>query len=323
MKGFSRPTLAGLAQFAVVVWATTAAAALGQDAVSQSGAASPSLTPLVNQALPGEQSLPTAPAMPGVAVPTPDQARQNVQQLLDFVAQRLPHQYDGDKDWGDTKKIWAGVRIRRDGLKLSTHRRWREVRHGLQTRYQIRFPGPADSPAPLAFDVRSVTPVLQLAPEIESPASPSSSAPNPPSGPITSATGLTGWLIECEAKTPLEFTARIERWNLGIQWYSIEVTGELTVRLRLRANLSSHLDYSEIPPAIVLDPVVEHASLHLDRFRVDRVSKVGGEVAEQWGEIAETVTKEIFLEDFNRKLPAKLNRTIDKHRDDLRWSFGL
>ena len=71
---------------------------------------------------------------------TSDQARATVQSLVDLAIRKTPHRYDGKKNWEKTKKIWAGVRFRRDGLKLSTHRRWRDVRHGLQTRYQVQAP---------------------------------------------------------------------------------------------------------------------------------------------------------------------------------------
>lgn len=226
---------------------------------------------------------------------TDEEARKTVQQLVDFVLPKLPREYDGDKHWGDTKRLWAGVKLRRDGLKLSTKRRWREVKHGRWTKYSVRMPGSASSPPPIKIDVRSVQPNL--------------------------IDGVpTGMLIATELRTPLDFSARIQRWNLGLHAYSIEISGHLNVRMTLQSTLNTYPDYSEIPPAIVVDPRVKTATLVLESFHVDRISKIGGEVAEQWGEIAEAVAKEIFLEDLNAKLPAKLNQAIDKKRDSLRWS---
>ena len=208
----------------------------------------------------------------------------------------LPHEYDGKKDWEKTKKVWAGVRLRRDGLRISTKRRWRELRHGRQTRYRVSFPGGPDSRPPVDATVRSVT--LSAESEAEKPS----------------------WVIDCELATPLDFAARVERWNLGVQLYSVEISGHMKIRLSLRGRLSSYPDYSVLPPAIVIDPVVDSAELHLDEVNVDRVSKIGGEVAETWGEIAEKIVEEIFLEDINGKLHAKLNKAIDKKRDRLRFS---
>ncbi|MCO8121164.1 hypothetical protein NHH03_05400 [Stieleria sp. TO1_6] len=257
------------------------------------------LTPLSSAAAPGTPSATTLSATEQLSA---QQARAAVQSLLNLALSKTPRRYDGDKHWGDTKKIWSGVRLRRDGLRLSTKRRWREVQHGLQTRYHVQFPdqpgGQPNAPLPLVAQVRSVQTV---------PANEQSSA---------------GWQIDCTLTTPLDFAARIERWNLGMQFYSVEVSGHMTVRMDVRARLSARPDYSDIPPAIVIDPKIELATLHLDALHVDRVSKVGGEVAEQWGEIAERIVKEILLDDFNEKLPATLNKSIDKHRDDLRLSLS-
>ncbi|QDV86767.1 hypothetical protein [Stieleria sp.] len=227
---------------------------------------------------------------------TSDQARATVQSLVDLAIRKTPHQYNGKKNWEKTKKIWAGVRFRRDGLKLSTHRRWREVRHGLQTRYHVQFPGDASAPRPVIAEVRQVTHCNG------------------------DASQRAGWTIECELATPLDFSARIERWNLGVQWYSVEVSGHMEIRLTVHGRLSSYPDYSVLPPAIVIDPTVTSASLHLDALHVDRISKVGGEVAETWGEIVEKIVNEILIDDINEKLHAKLNKAIDKKRDDLRFS---
>ncbi|WP_145390335.1 hypothetical protein [Stieleria neptunia] len=227
---------------------------------------------------------------------TSDEARATVQSLVDLAIGKTPHRYDGKKNWEKTKKIWAGVRFRRDGLKLSTHRRWRDVRHGLQTRYHVQFPGQASAPRPILATVRNVT------------HSSGDSAER------------AGWMIECDLATPLDFTARIERWNLGVQWYSVEVSGHMEIRLTVHGRLSSYPDYSVLPPAIVIDPTVTSASLHLAALHVDRISKVGGEVAETWGEIVEKIVNEILIDDINKKLHAKLNKAIDKKRDELRFS---
>lgn len=230
------------------------------------------------------------------SVMSSDQARQTVQTLVDMAITVVPHEYDGKKNWEKTKRVWSGIRFKRDGLRISTNRRWREVRHGLQSHYQVSFPGDASARAPVVATVQSV--VHLPGDDHQSP----------------------GWTIECELATPLDFSARIERWNLGARLYSVEVTGHMNVRMTLTGRLSSYPDYSVLPPAVVIDPTVTSASLNLESLHVDRVSKIGGEVAETWGEIAEAIVKEIFLEDLNGKLHHKINKAIDKKRDRLRFS---
>lgn len=227
---------------------------------------------------------------------TDEEARATVQSLVDLAIGMLPHHFEGDQDWEETKKLWAGVRLRRDGLRISTKRRWREVRHGRQTRYRVSFPGSESSRPPVTAHVRSVE---HLAGDGDR---------------------RSGWSIQTDLTTPLDFSARVERWNLGVQIFSVEISGHMKIRLTLDGRLSSYPDYTVLPPAIVIDPVVESATLHLDELHVDRVSKIGGEVAETWGEIAEKVVNEVLMDDINGKLHAKLNKAIDKKRDRLRFS---
>lgn len=229
------------------------------------------------------------------AFQTPEEARRTVQSLIDFALGLAPRSYDSDKHWDKRKKIWAGVEVHREGLRLKTKRRWRDVRHGRWTRYEVAFPGDESKPPPVAVTVRDVH-------------------------PETDDNGQVTWMIESHMTTPLDFSARIERWNLGAKWYTFTVTGHMRVSLTLTSTLTSGLDYSELPPAMVIDPKVTAARLTLDEFHVDRISKVGGEVAEQWGKIAEKVANEILIEDYNEKIVGKLNRSIEKHRDDLRIS---
>jgi hypothetical protein len=231
-----------------------------------------------------------------VPLPDSERARQSVQALLDLVVAKLPRKYDGDKRWQDTKKVWAGIKFRREGLRLETKRRWREVRHGLQARYEVRFRGAPDDPQPLEVNVRAVHPADRV------------------------ADGRGGWWIDLTLVAPLDFQARIERWNLGVQAYSIEASGFLHARTNLRVRLCVDPDYSTLPPGVIIDPHVESADLHLDFFQVDRVSKVGGEFAERWGRIVESIAKQVFLEDFNETFADKLNQSIEKRRDDLRLS---
>ena len=56
----------------------------------------------------------------------------------------------------------------------------------------------------------------------------------------------------------------------------------------------------------------------MEHFEVDRVSKIGGDVAEQWGELMEDILIERLVKRQNEKLVGKLNKSIDKERDDLK-----
>lgn len=220
-----------------------------------------------------------------------------MQLLLDLALAELPRSYNGDSHWQDTKKVWAGVKLHREGLRLETKRRWKQRRHGLQVRYTVTSQRAIEHNA-IDLDILSVEAVGNAE---------ESNAPD----------AMDHWNIASRITAPLDFVARVEQWNYGARLYSIEIKGDMRVRLDINGQLAVRPEFSSVIPGIEIDPQVDHARLNLQHFHVDRVSKIGGEVAEQWGETAEWMAKRIFREDINNKLTEKLNRAIDKKREDL------
>ena len=222
------------------------------------------------------------------------QARASIEWLARKAIELSPRTYDGDKSWGNQKSLWAGVKVRFDDGKLKTKRRKRKVNHGRWIQYEVTLP-------PLARTDEislSIDEVKELSDE---------------------DTGVMR--IKSTLSTPMTFTARIQRWNLGIRVFSVTVTGRMRVRLRSVMTLRMQPDYSEIPPALILGPKIEDADLKLEAFEVDRVSRVGGDVAEAWGEVMQEVMVERFIDRASDKLAGKLNKSIDKNRDKLRLSM--
>ncbi|TWU23297.1 hypothetical protein Pla52o_28330 [Novipirellula galeiformis] len=221
------------------------------------------------------------------------QAKDSMQWLATRAMQEVPAVYQGDKDWGDTKRIWAGVRAKFDGLKLKTHRRFKEVNHGRWIRYEIKLP---DVNTPHA-----ATTTIQSA----------------------KLTDDDRWQIGSITESTMHFMAKVEHWNYGIKLYSVTVTGHLRVQLQLTSTIGLYLDYTEVPPAVVAEPIVEGAKLTLASFEIDRVSKIGGDAAEAWGEVMQEVIVERFIESQNDRIVAKLNQAIEKKRDKLRFSWSM
>ncbi|MEM6468334.1 MAG: hypothetical protein AAF802_02110 [Planctomycetota bacterium] len=243
---------------------------------------------------PIEEAKPVAVGSPGII--SEPQAKATIEALLDWSLGLVPPHYEGDKGWNETKRVWAGVKFRRDGMRITTKRRWKELRHGRQVRYRVSFPPTPKQMPPVEVRLGSVR--------------------------FVEATQSTpaAWQIDLELESPLDFSSRIERWNYGVQLFSIEVKGHLRLRLRLRGRLSANPDVSEIPPAIQISAVVKSSELELKQLNVDRISKVGGEVAEQWGDLIHQVAEEVLKGDINRRITTKLNRAIEKHKNRLRFS---
>lgn len=229
---------------------------------------------------------------PSVEV-TAQQAKESIQWLATKAMKEIPQTIQGDKNWGDTKKVWAGIKVRRDGFKLKTHRRWRELEQGRWIKYDVTIPG-----KPPKVTIRNVIP--QVDPK----------------------TGSRRWLIQSTLVAPMKFTARVQRWNLGVKLFSLTITGDIEMRLRSATSVGFYADYGQIPPGLIIDPRVEHAQLVMDRFEVDRVSKIGGDVAEGWGEVLQEVLVEHLVHKQNDRIVSKLNRAIEKERDDLKISWS-
>ncbi len=222
-------------------------------------------------------------------------AKASVQWLVDKALAELPRSIDGDKDWGNTKRVWAGISMKRDGFKLKTHRKFKDVDHGRWVRYEVTLPPPG-SASGIDVSIDSVTRV---------------------SDPVT---GQERWRIESTVDAPMHFSARVQRHNLGVRLISVTVTGKMKVRLASSVTIGIYPDYRKIPPDLVVEPVIQRANLRLTSFEVDRVSHIGGDAAEAWGEIVQEVLVERFVNKQDEKLVAKLNRSIEKKRTDLRIS---
>ncbi|TWU03592.1 hypothetical protein [Neorhodopirellula pilleata] len=228
---------------------------------------------------------------------SPVQARQSFQWLANQMIRHIPPTITGDDDWGNTKEVWAGVRVRRDGWKLKTNRRKKELRHGRWVQYRINLPHlakptMANETIDESVEIRSVTPDLHR------------------------------WRIEAAARTPADFSVRVERWNLGFQLYSIEISGKMTLSLTTILTLAVQPDWSEVPPAMQLNADIEQAALKIERFEVERISKIGGDVAEEIGDLAEHTIGKVWMRKENERLASRLNHAISKNHDDLRWSMS-
>ncbi len=267
-----------------------------QHVVDTSGGKTLTLDPPVVADSPAATSSPRSASESHLSV-SEAQARASIQWLAELALRKMPRSFDGDKDWGETKKLWAGIKVHRDGLKLKTHRRFKEVEQGRWVKYEVTLPDPT-APNAATVTIHDVVPT------------------------IDQASGEQRWKIHSSIVAPMKFTARVQRWNLGVKLFSMTITGDLRVRLISTTSVGFVADYAEIPPALVIDPRMDQAQLVLERFEVNRISRIGGDVAEQWGELIEEILVERFVKKHNDRLVGKLNKSIDKERDDLRLSMA-
>lgn len=126
--------------------------------------------------------------------------------------------------------------------------------------------------------------------------------------------GKVHFTLECDCRLQLE--ARQAKWVRGVQLYSVNAEADADVTLALDCQLKIGFDW-KTEPVMVIEPKIENADITIHQFRIHRVSKVGGEFAQQVTRAARD-----WLDDHEEKNEAKLvdkiNRQIEKKKDRLR-----
>ena len=247
--------------------------------------------------------LPAVNASPAPTMPLSQAVRMGLAQGLSY----LPATVEGDKDWGRQTRVWSGIRWDWSdehplfGGKLRTHRRYRDVDHGRWIRYELTLPDATHWTDNLAAnsDGRDAVRVHSVSPRPD-------------------AKGRYRMRIELVA--PVGFVVRVQRHVRGVRLHSVTIEGRLTVTADLDVAVGVLNDWSELPPAVLLDPHVHQANLDLRRFEVDRISRVGGNAAEAWGEIAQETILRVAIDKLNDDLAERLNRQIKRKRSKLRFS---
>src|SRR5262245_22722449 len=169
----------------------------------------------------------------------PPRALSNV--VSSILQAAIPREYDGQKNWGQTKNVTVGVRLRREGLRLETERRRKTVNDGLWLKYQARVP-----------DGRKIDLNVPEVRQIQG-------------GELAFALVVTA---------PLVGHADVMRWNRGVRLLSVGVDCEATVRLRLEGAVGMKVDGGIVTPAIAVEPRITAAKVELIDFRLVRLGGI-------------------------------------------------
>lgn len=230
-----------------------------------------------------------APDDPLANLPTAESGRLR-QIVADLVRQSIPENYQNEKDWGHQKRVYAGVKLRRDGWKLDTKRRWRELNHGAWTRYQIDLVDPNEHMKVDLHDLRWL-----------------------PDGNAAFQLTLAG---------RLHCFARRSRWNYGVQLWSFSVDAEADVQITIAGRIGVGFDYVNIPPDVIVQPVIDSAVIAVPRFEVNRISDLGGDAAEGIGDALEGILRDEIIKKQQVKLVERMNHQIARHQETLRFSMS-
>ena len=209
--------------------------------------------------------------------------------ITSLVLKNIPHQFNEDKDWGKQESRWDGVKIRRDGLKLRTHRKTKMVNHGTWRKYEVSLMNPKDQ---FSISVKNMR-------EVED--------------------GKMAFDVHVAAN--LKIDGRQAKWTKGVQLYNVSIDGKTRVKLMTTIELRTLMNITKFPPELVFRPEATAADISVEDFRIDRISKLGGEVSQQVSRVAQQ-SIESRIEKEEAKIVKKLNKEFEKNADKLKLSLN-
>lgn len=130
--------------------------------------------------------------------------------------------------------------------------------------------------------------------------------------------GRLAFNLACDLTVDL--AARQAKWQRGVQLYSVQADITTRVTIDLDCRLGLKLDLAN-GPAVVLSPHVEASQVVLHEFRIHRISKVGGEIAQQATRAARKWLEEHATE-HEAKLTSSINTQLQKKPEKLRISLS-
>jgi len=237
---------------------------------------------------------------PGAATPQPADSSEaeeieNVDAGADIdalitkiVLENIPHDFKEEDDWGMQELRWNGVDIRREGLKLRTHRRKKMVNHGTWKKYQVALLNPEEQ---FSISVKNMR-------EAEE-------------GKMA---------LDVHVAANLKIDGRQAKWVKGVQLYNVSIDGKTKVNLKATIELRSLMDVTKFPPDIIFRPAATAVDISIEDFRIDRISKLGGEVTQQITRFARGAIEK-RLEKEEAKTLKKLNEEFTKNADKLKLSL--
>ncbi len=209
--------------------------------------------------------------------------------VTDLVREQLPESYEKRKNWGNTKKVFAGWHVEADGLKVETRRRWKEVNDGTWTSYRV---------TPLKPD-------KHFAVRVEN---------------IEQLSG-NKVRVQLSAVSKVKLFARLSQWESGVQLLSTSAEAAAKVRVEGTVEIALQLNPTKFPPDVALAPIVTAADAKIAEFELHRVGKFEGPLVKSLSDETREVLEQEIAER-RPKLVSSLNKQIAKKQDKLTFSLS-
>jgi hypothetical protein len=208
--------------------------------------------------------------------------------VTSIVREQLPDKYEKTKNWGQTKQVWAGVKLERDGLRLETRRRYREVNDGPWQKYRIDLLQPEKH-----FHV-ALANIRQTENKV---------------------------LCDIAVEAKLHAFGRHSQWERGVQLFSVSADASTRVRLKAALEVTTRIDATKVPPDLLFSPRVTSADLAILDFRLERVSDLHGPLVKSLSSTVREILEDKLAEK-REKLVEKLNRSLARREEKFRLSLA-
>lgn len=202
----------------------------------------------------------------------------------------LPSTYTDDDDWNLHKRVQSGLNVEFKGLKLDTSRRWKEVRHGTWQRVDATLIDP-ENHFQLAISLLPRT-------EVDEPR------------------------YRVRAKMRLRAVARQQRWNFGVQLYSVSADVVADVSFDADLHFQTQLVKTDDGTQLRVLPHVETANARVDGFSLRSVSRLKGGAVREFGNVIEAIVQRAVKKK-SEKLPGKINGKILKKPERFEIPAGI
>ena len=238
--------------------------------------------------LPGTLDGVAKPQAGGVSSPTEAELLELSQWARWLCLMNLPANVEDTRKWGKQRRVWDGVDVKLDGLRVDTKQRWKMANDGTWSRYLIEFVEPAKE---LKVEVKRF--------DVE---------------PDGKKFKTSVWVV-----APLKLFGRVNQFARDVQLMSVSAKADAVVRMKVDCEVEIKLLPVSFPPDVEFRPKVTDASIELLEFRVHEISKIHGEAAEWIGQgIREILDRK--LTEYRDKLVVKMNQSIAKQQSKLRIS---
>lgn len=254
-----------------------------------------------------------------VAAPAADQSQplspEITQLIRGLVLLVVPETFEDTDDWGGEVRIQTGLDVDFDDGRLETRRRWKNVNHGSWTRASGLLVDP----------VRTFQIQVALLPKEQLAANPAATPASDQKTDTAEARDLGVSRYQLQAKASVHATGQQQQWNYGMMLWSLTADADIDVELDATFQVRQQYAQQDGRPQLQLHPVVETATARVTRFHLRKISHVKGSVAREFGSWFESLI-DSRVKKLNQKLPAKINRKLQKEQDHLvlpLWFSGL